>query len=373
MNPEAKRTGWLRTGRLMPLLILSLLLADGLMRLLPLRFFAFRAWEALSTGEHPHTVFPPDQHVHSPRCFGDLASIANRRDLRQYHVEDFTTDALGFRNPPGMLERGPISVLLNGNSFAAGVGVSDDETLGAQLGKRLGTSVYTIAGVPTPRFADIVTLQPMLRMSRGVVVHAYLEGYSIASPGEQQTPAYRFDLGPRSHFVESLGVSRLAILSMQLKKWLRPGWHEGGVVARTLRNGETMLFPELDPPRYRDESLPAVAPWLWLNEHLRERGLQLVVVLVPNKYGVYAPLLRRPEPPRPSRRLDRFAEALRAGGVQVIDLAEVFERRAAEELDRGGYLYWKDDTHWNAQGIQLAADEIAKAWPAREPDAGDGP
>ncbi len=373
MNQEAKRLSWWGTGRSIPLLILVLLVADGLLRLVPLRFFAFRAWEGLSTGEHPHTVFPPNEHVVSPRCFGDLASIANRRDLRQYHVEEFTTDALGFRNPPGMLERGPISVLLNGNSFAAGVGVSDDETLGAQLGKRLGTSVYTIAGVPSPRFADIVRLQPMLHMTRGVVVHAYLEGYSIAKPEDQETPAYRLELGPRSHLVESLGVSRLAILSMQLKKWLRPAWHEGGVVARTLRNGETMLFPDLDPPRYRDESLPAVEPWQWLDAHLRERGLQLVVVLVPNKYAVYAPLLRRPEPPRPSRRLDRFAAALRASRIQVIDLAEVFERRAAEELDRGGYLYWKDDTHWNAQGIQLAADEIAKAWPALPPEAGAGP
>jgi hypothetical protein len=98
-----------------------------------------------------------------------------------------------------------------------------------------------------------------------------------------------------------------------------------------------------------------------------------VVVLVPNKYAVYAPLLRKPEPPRPSRRLDRFAAALRASGIQVVDLAGIFERRAAEELDRGGYLYWKDDTHWNAQGIQLAADEIARAWPEVAPDVGGSP
>src|SRR5580698_8957456 len=106
---------WCRTGLLIPGIIVACLLTDGALRLLPLRLFAFRAWEGLIHGEdHPTRPFEPNQHIHTPRAFGDLASLANRRDLREYHVEDFTTDALGFRNPPGLLDR-PISVLVNGN------------------------------------------------------------------------------------------------------------------------------------------------------------------------------------------------------------------------------------------------------------------
>ena len=360
MNASS-RWWWCRTGWVMPALILALLVSDGALRLVPLRFFAFRAWEGLLHGDQPHRVFAPDQHVHSPRCYGDLASAANRRDLREYHVEDFTTDALGFRNPPGLSEHGPISVLVNGNSFAVGVGVSDDETLGARLTERLGVGVYTVAGVPTPRVADLVALRPHLAMqSGGVLLHVYLEGYELKGPEEQEQPAYRFDLPPRSQLVENFWISRLSILALQEKKWLRPHWHEEGVAVRTLRNGQPILFPAPDLAHYADESPPDVGAWRWLGARVEREGLALIVVLVPDKFTVYAPLLRKP-PPRPRvQRVDRLEELLRAAGVRVINLKPIFEARAAEELDQGRTIYWRDDTHWNARGIELAADEIAK-------------
>jgi len=32
---------------------------------------------------------------------------------------------------------------------------------------------------------------------------------------------------------------------------------------------------------------------------------------------------------------------------------------AEKLLDRGEYLYFLDDTHWNAEGIRIAAQELA--------------
>src|SRR5262247_2421093 len=60
----------------------------------------------------------------STRASGDLAALSNRPALREFRREVFTTDAHGFRNP---------DIVVFGDSFAAGSGVSDDETLSAQL------------------------------------------------------------------------------------------------------------------------------------------------------------------------------------------------------------------------------------------------
>jgi hypothetical protein len=89
-----------------------------------------------------------------------------------------------------------------------------------------------------------------------------------------------------------------------------------------------------------------------------------VVLLVPTKYEVYAPLLKKPPPAPAVSRLDRLEAKLRERGVRVVNLGPVFEARAADELAHGRTLYWKDDTHWGPVGIDLAASEIAKAWPS---------
>jgi hypothetical protein len=44
-------------------------------------------------------------------------------------------------------------------------------------------------------------------------------------------------------------------------------------------------------------------------------------------------------------------------------VVSVLQQRAAEALEQGRTIYWKDDTHWNPEGIRIAADAIAKAWP----------
>ena len=44
-------------------------------------------------------------------------------------------------------------------------------------------------------------------------------------------------------------------------------------------------------------------------------------------------------------------------------LAPMFAAQAAAHLARHEYLYWLDDTHSIAQGIDLAASAIHAAWP----------
>ncbi len=49
-------------------------------------------------------------------------------------------------------------------------------------------------------------------------------------------------------------------------------------------------------------------------------------------------------------------------GSRVINLTPVFAVAAARSLDRGEYLYWLEDIHWNARGIALAAATVHQRW-----------
>lgn len=160
-------------------------------------------------------------------------------------------------------------------------------------------------------------------------------------------------------------LSARALKAIQNDRWL-PNPYARHVLRGRLRNGEEMLFlPDERIRFYRARSEDQAARYFsWLASKLGQENLELLVALVPQKFTVYRPLLLHPEPgPEESvRYLDRLEQRLRATGIPVVNLTATFRAAAAAALDRGSYIYWRDDTHWNARGIALAAAEIARVW-----------
>lgn len=91
---------------------------------------------------------------------------------------------------------------------------------------------------------------------------------------------------------------------------------------------------------------------------LRERGIDLAVILVPAKARLYADKL-------PSRwraladhpRYDDAVERLRAAGVTVVDLRDAF----ATNRPSARPLFYARDTHWTPLGARVAADAVGAA------------
>src|SRR5207245_6944142 len=98
----------------------------------------------------------------------------------------------------------------------------------------------------------------------------------------------------------------------------------------------------------------------------------LLVLLVPGKYTVYRPFLvnQRPVGQGAGDYLDRLERQLREAGIPVLNLTPFLSAEAGRYLERGEYLYWLDDIHWNALGIALAAAAIRARWPAASAPCG---
>lgn len=89
----------------------------------------------------------------------------------------------------------------------------------------------------------------------------------------------------------------------------------------------------------------------------KERGMTLVVLLVPEKEQIHAAALSEADQQALAcgpGLLAAIAQGLDAAGVPVVNLMPVFQEATA----RGARLYWRDDTHWNDAGIRLAAEEL---------------
>jgi SGNH hydrolase-like domain, acetyltransferase AlgX len=84
-----------------------------------------------------------------------------------------------------------------------------------------------------------------------------------------------------------------------------------------------------------------------------------VVLVVPDKYTVYGPLLEgKPSDFGGERLLAAIAQELRRADTPVVNLTQKFRASATEAISRNEYIYWRDDTHWKPLGSKLAAASL---------------
>jgi len=380
-----KKTGAsLRVSKLIPGLLLLAGLSDFVLRLFPPGVFTFRAWEAMTLFVKDGEAFSPVKRYENERSYGDLSNIGNLPKLRQYHREVFTTDTLGFRNLP-IQQPGQLKTVLIGDSFAAGSGVSDEDTLSQQLARLQASPVYNAARNPQ----DLeVTCRDIsnLDISNGLVIWELFERAPIPQfpSGEIQPQrtlrsrlkdaiSRRFPNAvpkqkvARKYLSDFLEYSPLSIEASRAYRVLQndlvlPNTYKSNVAVYTLTNGASMLFIPQEIENYHKIRSLETKSVTEMKARLNAMGLRLLVLLVPGKYTVYYPLLRD----APASALDsplytnRLEASLRAAGIDVVNLTAVFRKSAAEALARGEYIYWLDDTHWTPSGIRIAAEELRR-------------
>jgi hypothetical protein len=370
-------------GRLLPRLMFLSLLLDLVLRFVPLDRLTFRAWEAMLR-RYPNAVGPfiPNKHYHRDNSYGGVAGIGNLPALRHYHSVDFTTDADGFHNPPTLAHGRPAGVVI-GDSFSVGSELPEEQSLSAQLTQRFGAYFYN-AGAPQPlALRSLRTVAERLNLHHGLVLFEFLESRALQDPpaatpdgGRGAAQAFFFRaMGPAwtDRFgtpLNQLHASPLRALSAKLEKKIQddtllPNSFASFVIQERLRTGEPIVFL---PAEWKSPSDPrkAAKRWAtyfaWYSTELQKEGLDLVVLLVPNRSTIYAPLLVQPRDVSASRAtLEDFQDALQNAGVHTVPLLDRYVHEARILLDQKKYLYFLDDTHWNGEGTADAADEIFKA------------
>ncbi len=367
-------------GRVLPRLMFLYFLLDLLLRFVPLDPLTFRAWEAMLR-HYPNAVGPfiPDKHYHRDNSYGGVAGIGNLPAFRRYHTVEFTTDAYGFHNPPALARGNPLGIVV-GDSFAVGSELPEGQSLSAQLTQRFGGYFYN-AGAPQPlHLRSLEAVAQRLDLHHGLVVFEFLESRALQDPpaatpdggrGAAQGFVFR-TLGP--DWTDRLGTplnqlhaSPLRALSAKLEKKIQddtilPNSFAAFVIQERLRNGEPIVFL---PAEFKSPSNPQKAAdrwaayFAWYSAQLRKDGLDLVVLLVPNRSTIYAPLLAERRDVSGSRAtLQDFAAALQNAEVSAVALERRYAQDATALLDQKKYLYFLDDTHWNGNGTAAAADEI---------------
>jgi hypothetical protein len=363
----------LELGFLLPALLGCFFFLDASSRLLPAAWFTFRPQEALGRfplGEGPYI---PGRTLYMPATYGDLANLGNLPAYREYHSQLASSDAFGYRNPAALMSGGNVEVFLLGDSFSLGTSLNDEETISACLNRMGFARVYNMAGQDEIRpLPQVLAMARRLRSPGGIVVYQHLERKPTpAAETLLSGPATQSGAFPRIRRLLRVAArdlryySPVKIVCQRIQRALQndrifPNPYRDQVVVLPLRNGRPMLFPAADvhgdAPRPRDTT-----GFVRFAQALRQHGFTLVVLLVPNKYTVYRPLLAEPTAAASVSPLTEIQESLQRAGIAVVNPLPALQQAAREALSRGRLVYWQDDTHWNAEGSRLTARLLAEA------------
>ena len=185
-----------RVSLWIPAVIGLCLLVDGASRFLPIDALCFQAWECVSRYQEPGSIFEANRQFRSDRTHGNMSNMGNLPQDQVVRPQVFTTDRWGFRNAPAV-GGSDVRVVMVGDSFVAGYGISDGETLPVQLSAAAGITVYNAGG--TYAYADTVrALRGRFRAPAPEAVIVWSESEPIDQLREAEALAARPNLPTRA-------------------------------------------------------------------------------------------------------------------------------------------------------------------------------
>jgi len=350
------------------LFLVPFLVAIGIeLFVLPIDFFTFRVWEALVIRKYRNILpgeFYPNMEITKIEE-GDLAHhtrFTHKRKVR------WVTDRYGYRKQNTNRSRHEVVVI--GDSNIAGSGVTQEDILSEVLEKKLGMSVYPISPGSLDTFLRERRFQ---RDPPNIVIISSVERFMFSLPPVKVTSKnvstkLRIvirDIGYRlrnqisgSHLIQFVGVSLDRIYKANMLQYLRASLRRmgpsdsGAIPSGSVSSKYGPVFflqgadANKDVPKDRlDQVVEVIKTY---DELLRRKGIRFIFLPIPEKENIYHESLHTPRPVF----LEQLIAALKNLGIETVDTQTAFE----DAFRKGVLLYHTNDTHWNENGVKIAAE-----------------
>jgi len=302
-------------------------------------------------------------HIHG----GDLAALSGIKAIAEPRTVDFHTDSLGFRNREDY--RGQPLVLI-GDSFVVGNGNSQDAILSEVLMREHQIAAYN-AGYPDgiDGYEKRLKLLQQRHGSDFRAIVVVFEGNDFPCPGERSRPAsVRAAEPPAPSIADATRYVPKPVRELEsyrlffsLTRRAHYAWSNegaGSIVHVEQFGGKDVGFLASEVRQAKEQ---LTCDWLRHRRFFKSIASRVaLLVFVPTKYRVYGSLPKAGRETLPASPAAAFMAAL-AHSLQLpyLDLTPELISASGRLLEVGQYTFWRGDTHWNENGIRVAADAIA--------------
>jgi hypothetical protein len=362
---------------------LAWLVVDTGLRFVPAEWLELRPVLVAARFPRPHGPFQPNLRLRTEKFTGEAALEGNVPTQEVRPPIHFGTDRLGFRLNP-FLREGLSSeiVVWRGASFGYGAALSDDETFAAQLTRISGVPAYNgarfLGGDGFPEFDWLLSKLPSkpataiyLHLEHGGIGHlrparTELFGLGMPDPRERLELRYIYRVVTTWQRMSPLHILSSRVFKSVSDGAILPNPYEKALEPMRLPDGSALLMRRYEiesaTRRYSPEAIQEIGQdVLWVREQLRSRGMNLLVVLIPSRLTVYAPWLEgwqgREAPARDY--LNGLERVLGNQGIPVVNGLTVLREDVETAVAQGKLLYYRDDNHWNPDGVARVAEAVS--------------
>jgi hypothetical protein len=299
----------------------------------------------------------------------DAVDVPLRRLVEEPRRVHFVTDDAGFRNMTRYVGQ---KYLLVGDSMVIGNGTTQDENLTARMAAAFGDDFYNLGSVGgIEHYASVLNEFRARTGSTATVFLFIFEGNDLqtdeacragaeaASPARPPSVRSRAAASPARWPLSAFEIYRLAY-SLRERAAALFGNHYLAVNTRVSIKpvaGRYMAFfnPYIDETR----NTAVCASWRRQANTIRSLADQIeMIVFIPTKYRVYASLASPGAAALPAVKSTFLAATAADIGVTYLDLTEPLVGAAEGLAPSGSTVFWRDDTHWNGRGIDVAARSV---------------
>jgi len=288
--------------------------------------------------------------------FGDLVVAdpgAPASVMEEPRRVEFVTDSLGYRNRSDYAGQ---KVVLVGDSFVVGKGADQQEILPELLTNEFGLPTYALGFPSSPREYEARAKTFVPRLAPGTLFGFMIfEGNDfdfdqplrVGNLFDRAGGRFLRDYLPFLTYPRVLfGMSRRAqaLLGLPPDTWVEVHQigHKAVAFSRFYMESALNGAPKYEAPG---------------NEQvLRRTGC---VFFIPDKYRVYNEYIHDGRVlPQPAPGLVALKAFYEPRGVPVVDLTPALRAAARAVLVQDQYVFWRDDTHWNFNGMHAVAPVV---------------
>jgi hypothetical protein len=307
---------------------------------------------------HNHRIFKPGTTMEMQMPHGDLQSMTTEKISSPHHVT-YRIDSYGFRNDADY--RGQ-KYLLVGDSFIAGSGNTQADLLNTQLARDHGVDTYNLAHPgDVPDYAMYVAGFRAMHGNDAKVLLFVFEGNDFVDSRAKQRSAISLFFKRYTNMFSDTNVFRVT------KSLYKRATRSSGIAASeyiTLAGiqGKKVAFLTGYVNQTRKTSQPVIPAF--------ERAIMDIspglehVYFIPTKYRVYRHYVN-PNESLPNVAWEYLNGLCAKKGLRCTNLTEPLVQASDELLKKGELTWWPDDTHWNGNGIAVAARVVASTLAAQ--------
>lgn len=297
-------------------------------------------------------AFYPNMHTEMSEQ-GDLG-FNTRYGVTKQHVQ-WITDQLGFRNDS--FTEDP-DVLFIGDSFIAGIALSQEETISNRLAATLDKKVKVYNMAPSS-FANFIFFYKnnIVKKPRVIVFSCVERSMPSLLTVEQEENDRRLKylrILNKSLSFKSVNSSIDRFFAFNTLKWAAAKInHRAGRGYQSPKDSSIIFLEGKTAKRFGIKEANAVAATiLSYKKYCDELGIQFLFMPMPNKETVYYNLVPFTEQPPFLLQLDSI---LHQSGVATINTLGIYNKTSNANCT----LYTRDDTHWNRNATKIIAAALA--------------